>query len=104
MARATFFRRRPGLPRIPRISPPTSPCSECFVMIKASAKGNDLNAELHPISRRASAGFTMVELLVSIALVVVLILGINAVFKYSADAVGTGQALGDASRQNRAVQ
>lgn len=48
--------------------------------------------------------FTMVELLVSIGLVVVLILGINAVFKYSTDAVGTGQALTSAIREGRAVQ
>src|SRR4051794_36254313 len=80
------------------------------------ARSRQENARAHSASTRAftarrplpaarfSSAFTMVELLVSIALVVVLILGINAVFKYSADAVGTGQAIGDVSRQNRAVQ
>src|SRR5205807_2320073 len=45
--------------------------------------------------------FTLVELMVSIALVLLLVLGINAVFNLSAKTVGTGQAVSEAQRQLR---
>jgi prepilin-type N-terminal cleavage/methylation domain-containing protein len=52
-------------------------------------------------SRRA---FTLIELMVSLALVLVLILGVNAIFKMASDTVNAGQALAGANRDNRAVQ
>ena len=56
-------------------------------------------------ARRPTApGFTLIELMVSIALVLIIILGVNAIFKMASDAVGTGTALGAADRANRAAQ
>ena len=48
--------------------------------------------------------FTLVELMVSMALVLVLILGVNAVFKMASDTVNAGQALAGANRDNRSTQ
>lgn len=42
--------------------------------------------------------------MVSIALVLILVLGINQVFKLTSDAIGAGQALGSKARDYRAVQ
>ena len=53
---------------------------------------------------RKSSAFTLVELMISIALVLILILGINTVFKYTAQAVGQGQAISTAVRDSRAAQ
>jgi prepilin-type N-terminal cleavage/methylation domain-containing protein len=50
------------------------------------------------------AGFTLVELMVSIALVLIIILGVNAVFKMASDTINVGMALSAADRENRAVQ
>ena len=49
-------------------------------------------------------GFTLIELMISIALVVVLILGVNQVFQATSQAVGTGEAINSALRDGRAVQ
>lgn len=49
-------------------------------------------------SRRA---FTLVELMISLFLVLLLTLGINAIFRMSADTVGSGLQLAEASRQLR---
>ena len=49
-------------------------------------------------------GFTLIELMVSVAMVLVLVLGINAVFRIASDTVHVGQALAAANRENRAVQ
>lgn len=49
-------------------------------------------------------GFTLIELMVSIALVLILILGINQVFKIASDTVNAGQALSAADRENRGIQ
>src|SRR5438552_535043 len=49
-------------------------------------------------------GFTLIEVMISMALVLGLILGINAVFKMAADTVGTGQALSAKMRDARAAQ
>jgi prepilin-type N-terminal cleavage/methylation domain-containing protein len=59
-----------------------------------------------PARRRvaAASGFTLVELMISIVLVLILILGVNQVFKIATDSVGAGQAISDQSRDNRAVQ
>ena len=48
--------------------------------------------------------FTLVELMISIALVLVIILGVNAIFKMASDTVNAGQALSGANRDNRAIQ
>src|ERR1035437_9177095 len=48
-------------------------------------------------------GFTLVELLVSIALMVMLILGINMVFTSAGKTVGTGLAVSEATRGFRSA-
>lgn len=53
------------------------------------------------LRRRA---FTLVELMVAIALVLILLIGINQVFKMTTDTVGAGQALNAASRDLRGAQ
>src|SRR5712671_5842877 len=52
-------------------------------------------------SSRGATGFTLVELMVSIALVLLLVLGINAVFTLSARTVGIGQQVSEIQRQFR---
>jgi prepilin-type N-terminal cleavage/methylation domain-containing protein len=52
----------------------------------------------------ASGGFTLIELMVSIALVLILILGINQVFKIASDTVNGGTAISAAAREDRAIQ
>jgi prepilin-type N-terminal cleavage/methylation domain-containing protein len=49
-------------------------------------------------------GFTLIELMVSIAMVLILILGVNAIFRMASDTVGAGQALAGADRENRSAQ
>ena len=53
---------------------------------------------------RPRRAFTLVELMVSMALVLVLILGVNAVFKMASDTVNGGMALAAANRESRSVQ
>src|SRR2546423_10608465 len=53
-------------------------------------------------SRRPA--FTLVELMISIAMVVILMVGIHQIFKMTSDTVGMGQTIGDFSRANRSVQ
>jgi type II secretory pathway pseudopilin PulG len=52
----------------------------------------------------SGAGFTLIELMISIALVVFLIFGINQVFLYTSQAVGTGEAINTGVRDSRAAQ
>jgi type II secretory pathway pseudopilin PulG len=54
--------------------------------------------------RSSRAAFTLVELMISIAMVVLLMIGIHQVFKMSSDTIGIGHAVGDMSRSNRSVQ
>ena len=46
--------------------------------------------------------FTLIEVMISIALVLILVLGINQVFKLTSDTVGAGQALASKARDYRA--
>ncbi len=55
-------------------------------------------------SRRDARGFTLVELMVAVALVLVLIIGINEVFRVTSDTIGVGQSLSSALRDQRAVR
>lgn len=48
--------------------------------------------------------FTLIELMLSIALVLLLMIGVNSIFKTTGDAVGAGQRLGDATRGQQALQ
>jgi prepilin-type N-terminal cleavage/methylation domain-containing protein len=48
-----------------------------------------------PVARRA---FTLIELMVSIAMVLILILGVNAIFKMASDTINAGQALSAANQ------
>jgi prepilin-type N-terminal cleavage/methylation domain-containing protein len=52
----------------------------------------------------AAAGFTLIELMVSIALVLIIVLGVNQVFSITSRTVGAGQALSTAVRDNRSLQ
>jgi prepilin-type N-terminal cleavage/methylation domain-containing protein len=42
--------------------------------------------------RRSTSGFTLVEVMISVALVLFLVLGINAIFRTTSDTIGGGQA------------
>jgi prepilin-type N-terminal cleavage/methylation domain-containing protein len=53
--------------------------------------------------RRHDRAFTLIELMVSIALVLILVLGINQVFRIASQGVGAGQALSTATRDIRAT-
>ncbi|HEY7115677.1 MAG TPA: type II secretion system protein, partial [Tepidisphaeraceae bacterium] len=53
--------------------------------------------------RRAAAAFTLVELMISIALVLLLIYGISQVFKLSSDTIGANTAIANAARDHRAA-
>ena len=57
--------------------------------------------ELPAVSMRKRAAFTLVELMISIAIVLVLMLGINFVFGLTSRTVGTGMALSAAGRDIR---
>ncbi len=59
-----------------------------------------------PPTRNApvAAAFTLVELLVSIAIVVVLMTGVATVFRITGDTIGAGQASGAMNRDARAAQ
>lgn len=48
--------------------------------------------------------FTLVELLISVAMVLILVLGVNLVFRTATNGIGAGQALSTATRDNRASQ
>ena len=48
-------------------------------------------------------GFTFVELMISIALVIVLMLGVNQIFSFTSRAVGAGEAVNTAIRDSRAM-
>lgn len=54
--------------------------------------------------RTHSAGFTLIELMVSIAIALLLILGVNEVFRISSETAGQGQTLSTISRDDRAIQ
>jgi type II secretory pathway pseudopilin PulG len=58
---------------------------------------------LRPPLRHRSA-FTLVEVMISVALVLFLIIGVNQVFKMTADTVGAGQRMSANVRDNRAAQ
>ena len=49
-------------------------------------------------------GFTLIELMLSIALVLLLVIGINYVFKATADAVGAGEEIGTITRDTQSAQ
>jgi prepilin-type N-terminal cleavage/methylation domain-containing protein len=57
-----------------------------------------------PITSRAHNAFTLVELMISIAMVVILMVGVHQVFKMSSDTIGIGNQVGAMSRDNRSVQ
>lgn len=54
--------------------------------------------------RSARRGFTLTEMVISVALVLMLIYGINRVFEITGKTVGTGQALASANRDVRAAR
>jgi prepilin-type N-terminal cleavage/methylation domain-containing protein len=57
-------------------------------------------------NRQSTIGnaFTLVELMISIALVLLLLVGVNQVFRLTGETVGAGQALSAASRDIRSAQ
>ncbi len=60
---------------------------------------NDMRMKL----RRRSTGFTLVEVMVSLALVLLVLLAVNTIFRTTADTVGAGQALSGALRNQKAL-
>jgi hypothetical protein len=50
------------------------------------------------------SAFTIIELMISIAMVVILMVGIHQIFKMTSDTVGMGNHLADDARSNRSVQ
>ena len=65
-----------------------------------------MRSELNHLRRpcAGSRAFTLTEVLISVALSLVLILGINQIFKVSATTISTGMALSDAVRAQRAAR
>jgi type II secretory pathway pseudopilin PulG len=63
-----------------------------------------LSARRPLLAASNAVAFTLIELLISIALALVLILGVNAIFKYTTQAVGQGQAVNAATRDSRSAQ
>lgn len=59
---------------------------------------------LLPAASFRSRGFTLLEVLISLALVLMLVLGINQVFSLTSKTVSTGQVLSEAYRNDRAIQ
>jgi hypothetical protein len=59
---------------------------------------------LSPQSSVLSPAFTLVEVMISLFLVLILLVGINTVFKTTSEAVSAGQNLGEQVRNARAVQ
>jgi prepilin-type N-terminal cleavage/methylation domain-containing protein len=57
----------------------------------------------NPKSTGVTAAFTLIELMVSMALVVILLLGINQVFKMSSDVVGAGLKTLEINRESRVL-
>src|SRR5580658_51970 len=53
---------------------------------------------------RPRGGFTLVELMISIALVLVLMVGVNYVFTKAADAISAGQTTNTISRDSQSAQ
>ncbi len=65
----------------------------------ASTRRSAADKNVYPPSMRK--GFTLVELMISVALALLLIVGINKVFQISSQTVGAGQALSTISRDDR---
>jgi prepilin-type N-terminal cleavage/methylation domain-containing protein len=64
------------------------------------AQGESMTCQPAPHHRH---GFTLLELMISIALVLILILGVNTVFSLTSQTVAAGNALGTIHRANAAV-
>lgn len=58
---------------------------------------------LHPSSLR-SRGFTLVEMIISIGIVVLVLVGVNTVFRTASDTAAVGQATSTTTRDMKAVQ
>jgi prepilin-type N-terminal cleavage/methylation domain-containing protein len=57
-----------------------------------------------PICRTQARGFTLIELMISIVIVLILMLGINFIFGTSSRTVSTGMALMNVNRDLRAAR
>src|SRR5215217_8400303 len=57
-----------------------------------------------PQHARPPRAFTLIELMVSVAIALVLILAVNQVYRITSDTIGAGQSLGSKVRDYRAVQ
>jgi prepilin-type N-terminal cleavage/methylation domain-containing protein len=60
--------------------------------------------KISPRLRLKRAGFTLIELMLSVAMVLVLIVGVNYVFQTTTDAIGAGQASSTAARDSQSAQ
>jgi prepilin-type N-terminal cleavage/methylation domain-containing protein len=64
---------------------------------------NDLRRSLAKARRRRRSAFTLIEVMISVALVLLLMYGVSQVFKMSGDAVGANQAVSKIIRDHRAA-
>jgi prepilin-type N-terminal cleavage/methylation domain-containing protein len=70
----------------------------------AAGPFSSLRRSVAPSLRRFPRAFTLVELIISVALVLVIMLGVNFVFKMAGDTVNAGQSLNESVRGTRAAQ
>src|SRR4051812_45674160 len=87
-----------------RMSPSTPPSSACAIRQPTAPPPHSFMPALphnFVISRK---GFPLIELMVAVALVLLLILGINEVFRLTSDTMSAGQRLSTAVRDQRSVR
>lgn len=70
----------------------------------ATRRSHDAAAPPPRTVRAGASAFTLIELMIAIALVLLLMIGINLVFQMTSRAVGAGQALSESVRNNQAIQ
>src|SRR6476646_4004668 len=107
MTRTWASARRRSLKALPRTSrsiPLT--CTSTDDLLQRGEYG--MRLFVNPFCRRRSGGFTraftLVELMVSIAVALLLILGVNQVFRATSQTTGAGQALSTEQRYSRTVK
>jgi prepilin-type N-terminal cleavage/methylation domain-containing protein len=72
--------------------------------LKANMRPAPRDISRHPTAATPRRGFTLIEVMISIALVLIVILGVNQVFSLTSQAVGAGQAVSEINRNARNAQ
>lgn len=82
--------------------------SSCATSRSSRFTGKGVRSSAEPLAkrfaRRGLRGFTLVELMISIAIVLILMLGVNEVFRLTSSTVAAGQSLSTALRDQRALR